>query len=99
MLDCDLGANQLDLSVAIDPSPLPAAHATCEYACIVGNVTITPHVEPSDTSGSVNVIVSVTAAANEHLQKKEKKRLMRDSDNDTVTNERIDGDRAIGELI
>ena len=87
------------LSFNIDPSPSLAAPVTCEYACVGGDVAITPPVEPFDIIGSVNVIESITAANSEHLQKKEKKRLMRDSDNDTVTNERIDGDRAIGELI
>ena len=42
LIDCNLGANPLDLSFNIDPSPSPAASATCEYACVGGNVTITP---------------------------------------------------------
>ena len=40
-----------------------------------------------------------TAVSDEHLQKKEKTKLMRESKNDNITREWIDGDRAIGELI
>ena len=93
LLDCDLGATPLDLSFDVDPSPLPAAPAACEYPCVDGDVKITPSVEPFDISRSVNVIESDMTAANEHLQKKEKKKLIRDSKNDTVTSKWIDGDR------
>ena len=42
LIDCDLGANPLDLSFNVDPSPLPAAPDPCECSCFGGNVTITP---------------------------------------------------------
>lgn len=87
------------LSFNIDPSPSLAAPVTCEYACVGGDVAITPPVEPFDISGSVNVIESITAANSEHLQKKEKKMLMWDSKNDTTTSAWIDRDRVIDKLI
>jgi hypothetical protein len=96
LIDCDLGANPLDLSFNIDPSPLSAAPATCEYICVGGNVTITPPVVNFNFSQSANVIESVTAAADTQLQKKEKGKLMRESKRDTVTKEWIDRDRVIG---
>ena len=99
LIDCDPGASPLDLSFNIDPSPSPAAPATCEYICVGGDVTITPPVLNFNFSQSANVIESVTAAADTQLQKKEKGKLMRESKRDTVTEERIDGDRVIGELI
>ena len=72
LLYYNLGANPLDLSFNIVLRPSPAAPATCEYACIGGNITITPLVEPFDISGSVNIIESITTAADEHLQKNQK---------------------------
>ena len=100
LIDCDLGANPLDLSFNINPSPSLAAPATCEYTCVDGDVMITPPpVEHFDSSKSVNVIESVTAAANMQLQRKEKGKFMQESKRDMVTKEWIDSNRVIGELI
>ena len=42
LIDCDLGANPLDLSFNINPSPSPVAPASCDYDFVGGDVTITP---------------------------------------------------------
>ena len=93
---CDLGANLPDLFFNIELSPLSAVPATCAYACDGGDVRTTPPVVNFDFFQSVNVIESVTTAANTQLQKKEKGKLMRESKRDTVTKEWIDGDRVTG---
>ena len=95
----DLGANPLDLSFNVDPSPLLSAPATCEYSCVSDDVTRTSPVQTFDLSVSTKVIESSMNADNDHLQQKEKQKLMWDSKTGTVTYGKIEGDRAIGELI
>ena len=74
LLDCNLGADPLDMSFDIDPSPLLGAPVTYKYSCVGGNITITSPVEPFGISGSTNIVESITAAAAKHLQK-EKRRI------------------------
>ena len=45
LLECDPGANPLDLSFNIDPDPSLDVPAVCEYACVGGDITITPPVQ------------------------------------------------------
>ena len=99
LLDFNIGVKPLDLTFNIDPSPSLAAPAPCEYFCIDGDVTITPSVEPLFCSEFLNKIDTVTVAAHEQLQRKQKSKLIQESKAATPTEERIDGDKTIGELI
>ena len=98
LLQYDPGTKPLDISFEIDPVPSPDAPPVCEYACVGGNITITSHVQ-SLPPPPENVIETVTAAADAHLQVMERKKLMRPRKTDSVTGAKQEGDQAIGELL
>ena len=45
LLECDPGANPLDLLFNIAPRPSPEALTTREYSCVGGDITITSPVQ------------------------------------------------------
>jgi len=92
---CDKGARPFDLSFDIDPNPSPHAPAPCTYTTIGSNVMITPPVPPSNFTTSDDVIESVTAASEPHLQTREQKNFMRDGKKDTATGEYIAGKQRV----
>ena len=93
-MQCDPGAKPLDLSFDIDPVPSPDALAVCEYACVGGDITITSSVQ-SLPSPPENVIETIMAAADAHLQVMERKKMMRPRKTDSVTGAKQEGNQAI----
>ena len=78
----------------------PDGPATCPFDCVGGDVTITPPVSPSPVSGPIaKVIETVTAAAEEHLQTRERKKFNRTGDVDPATGLRISGDKVMGGIL
>ena len=68
----DKGARHSDLSFCINPNPSPHAPTTpYRYTTICGDIMITPPVLPSDFTISDDMIESVTAADELHLQTRE----------------------------
>ena len=95
----DKGARPLDVSFDLDPT-ITAEAACCPYSTCGGDVTIVRPVPPSDLSSSEDVIDTVTAAAEQHLQKwGERKKLMRVATDDPFTHSKIPGDQLIGEIL
>jgi len=99
LVPCDKGARPFDLSFDIDPHPSATAPVHCPFSTIGGDITITPPVPLSDFSTSDDVIESVAAAAETHLQTRERKKFMRDGKKDTITGELIPGQRVMGDLV
>ena len=89
LVACDKGAIPFDLSFDIDPNPSPRAPIPCMYTTIGSNVMITPPVPPSDFTTSDDVIESVTATSESHLQTREQEKVMRDGKKDATTGEYI----------
>ena len=98
LLECESGANPLDVYFDIDPDHSPEAHASCEYSCVGGDLSIISPIESSSHSPE-NVIESVMTATDAHLQDKVKLKLMQRAKKGTVTGTVVDRDRAIGELL
>ena len=95
----DKGARPLDVSFDIDPT-ITAEAAFCPYSTCGGDVTIVRPVPPSDLATTEDVIETVTAAAEEHLQQwGERKKLMRVATDDPFTHSKIPGDQLIGEIL
>ena len=95
----DPGAKPLDIAFRPDPNPAPDAPEICPFPIVGGDVTITSPVPPSDFSHSADAIEFVSAAADVHLQTKEKLKLERRNKYDGVTDEVTTGEDVIGELI
>ena len=95
LVACDMGARPFDLYFDVDPNPSPCAPATCPYTTIGGNVTIPPPVPASDFITSDDVIEFVTAAAESHLQTRERMKFMQASKTGADTGEYITGDHVM----
>ena len=94
------GVKPLDLSFDVDPMHSPDAPSTCPFDTVGWDVTIVPPVPPSPVSGPlVDVIESVTAAAEQHLQSRERMKLNRSGDKDPATGRAIPGDEVMGGIL
>ena len=89
----------LDISFNPDPSPSPFSPPPCPYPIVGADITIAPPPPASDFSESVDVCETVTAAAEKHLQTKERQKLMRSNRVNPTTLEVIDGDNVIRQLV
>ena len=94
LLQCDPGAKSLDFSFDIDPVPSPDSPAVYEYACVGGDITTTSPIQSLPPPPG-NVIETVTAAADAHLQVMERKKMMRPRKTDSVTGAKQEGNQAI----
>ena len=99
LVPCDKGAQPFYLSFDIDPHPSPTMPIHCPFSTIGGNITITPPVPPSDFTTSDDVVESIAAAAETHLQTRERKKFMRDGKKDAIMGEHIPGQRIMGDLV
>ena len=102
LAESDPGARPLDVSFDIDPINTPDAPATCPYPTVGMDVTITPPTpapRASTLATSVDVIETVAANAERHLQSREKGKLMRKKKPHTVTSEEVPGEHVIGDLL
>ncbi len=99
LIECSPGAKPLDLCFDIDPSRPTSTLPPCSYPTIGGDVTIAPPVPTTLVPDSENVIDTVTAIADTHLQTKERGKYARAAREDTVTGEKVPGERVIGQLL
>ena len=99
LIDCDKGAKPLDLSFQPDPDPSSTAYTPCRFPTCGFDVTIVSTLPDLDLSSSEDVITTVTANADTHLQKKERAKFMRANKKDTVTGELIPGEQVMGEMV
>jgi hypothetical protein len=95
----DPGAKPLDIAFRPDPNPASDAPEPCPFSIVGGDVTITSSAPPSDFSNSADAIQLVSAAADLHMQKKEKLKLERRNNYDRATEEVTLGEDVISELI
>ena len=83
------------------PLPGDTSHSSCPYSTCGIDVVIT-HSRPTlSLARSNDVIETVTAAAERHLQKAERKKLQRDGidDDDDAHTSAVSGDTIIGDLV
>ena len=99
LMEHDMESKPLDLSFMPDPDPSSSSHISCPFTNVGGDVTIASPVCPSQSHfHSVDVIESVAAKAEAHLQVVERKKYMRanKTGDDGVT---IMGDVCMGDLV
>lgn len=98
-LPSDPHARPFDLSFNPDPSSPPLLNHACPYSTVGFDVTITgPPPQPSFDPASPDVATILTANADSHLQKFEKKKIGRDNKTDPSTGTITIGDTVIGDL-
>jgi hypothetical protein len=98
-LPSDPHARPFDLSFNPDPCSPPLINHACPYTTIGFDVTITsPPPCPSFDPTSHDVTTILTANADSHLQKYEKKKIGRDNKTDQTTGTMTIGDTVIGDL-
>jgi hypothetical protein len=96
----DITAQPFDISFDPDPTTTNDIHTHCPYSTIGADITITHSAKPPTFNFSDNVISSVSALADRHLQKFERRKFNRTNKrdvNDTSTS--IHGDKVIGDLL
>jgi hypothetical protein len=99
-LPSDPHARPFDLSFNPDPSSPPLINHACPYTTVGFDVTITsPPPYPSFNPTSPDVTTILTANADKHLQKYEKKKIGRDNKTDPTTGTITVGDTLIGDLL
>jgi hypothetical protein len=99
-LPSDPHARPFDLSFNPDPTYPPNTNHTCPYTTIGFDVTIAcPPPCPSFDPTSPDVITMLTANADSHLQRYEKKKIGRENKTDKITGTTTTGDTVIGDLL
>ncbi len=95
----DITAQPFDISFGPDPTTTDNIHTPCPYTTLGADITIA-HSLPTASLFDLldNVISSLTATANKHLQKFEQRKYMCSNKQDNEANI-IDGDVVIGKLI
>jgi len=97
----DITAQPFDVSFDPDQPTTDTVHTYCPYSTIGADITITHSANASSSFDiSDNAISSVTASADKHIQRFERKKYMRNNKmdaNDPTT--RILGDSVIGDLL
>lgn len=94
----DPEARPFDISFDIDPSPTDDGPPACPFTTIGGDFVISSPPPPSDLTSCLDVEETVTATAEHHQQKYEKRKLMRRKITDPVTGADIHGDLLIGDI-
>ena len=99
LIDLDKALRPLDVSFDIGtPTAANAAAYTCEYTTIGADVTIS--FAPTRKIPNVaNVKNIVTAIAEQHLQQRERGKLVRNKEDNPITHASITGEQVIGNLI
>jgi hypothetical protein len=96
----DITAQPFDISFDPDPSISDTTHIQCPYLTIGADITITNSNVMSPTLNSLDDVSSVTAFADAHLQRFEKRKLNRINKKDANDNNTtISGDQVIGDLL
>ena len=99
LVDCDPGAAPLDFSFDPDPSTESTHQPPCPFPTIGGDISIVPPTPLTPVSFSEDVISTVTAAADKHLQKRERSKYMRANKTDEQTKLTTRGERVMEELV
>jgi hypothetical protein len=95
----DPHARPFDLSFNPDPTSPPNTNHACPYTTIGFDVTIAcPPPCPSFDPTSPDVITILTANADSHLQKYEKKKIRRKNKTNKITGTTTTGDTVIGAI-
>ena len=93
-LRSDPTARPFDIS--FNPNPTP--HHCCPYITIGADITITGTTPPPKRQTSEDIIQTITANADHHLQMHERRKLGRTTKPATATTPPVHGDEVIGEL-
>ena len=93
-LRSDPTARPFDISF----NPNPTSHHCCPYTTIGADITITGTTPPLKRQTSEDIIQSITANADHHLQMHERRKLGRITKPATPTTPPVHGDKVIGEL-
>jgi hypothetical protein len=99
VLDCHAGILPFDLSFRPDPNPAPNAPETCPYAIIGGDVTISSTPPIVNVLGTSDAIETATAAAEKHLQSRERRKLVREKSWNIATNAYVHSEQVMRELV
>lgn len=99
VVECSPGIRPLDLAFDIASSISKPNRVSCDYPTVGGDVTIAPPPSPATILPSEDVIDKVTANADQHLQKKERRKYARAAKEDPVTQQTIPGESILGELL
>jgi hypothetical protein len=93
-LRSDLTARPFDISF----NPNPTSHHCCPYTTIGADITITGTTPPPKRQTSEDIIQTITANADHHLQMHERRKLGRTTKPATPTTPPVHGDEVIDEL-